>query len=86
MWNVTLEHTASHFIVVGKTRPGNPFLNAQLYDAGMVVASREFGRKYRAYRVLHPGPVVCESITLVRSPTAACSLVVEKRVHSNVHV
>ena len=24
MWNVTLEHTATHFNILGKTRPGNP--------------------------------------------------------------
>ena len=53
MWNVTLEHTASHFIVVYKTRPGNPFLNAQLYDAGMVVASREFGSREFGMKKVH---------------------------------
>ena len=26
MWNVTLEYTATHFIVLGKTRLGNPSL------------------------------------------------------------
>ena len=25
MWNVTLEYTATHFNVLGETRPGNPF-------------------------------------------------------------
>ena len=30
----------------------------------MVVASRKFGRNYRTYRVLNPGPDMCESITL----------------------
>ena len=38
--------------------------NALLYDAVMVVVRRKLGRKYRTNRVLNPGPVVCESITL----------------------
>ena len=69
VWNVTLEYTATYFNVLGETRPGNPsptFLipaNAQL-DAVMVVISRKLGRKYRTNRVLNPGHVVCESITL----------------------
>ena len=64
MWNVTLEYTATHFNVLGKTCPGNPFpdlphtpTNAQLYDTDMVVVSQELGRKYRsAYQLgLEPG-------------------------------
>ena len=34
----------------------------------MVVVSRKLGRKYRTNRVLHPGPVVCESIALSNRP------------------
>ena len=49
MWNVTPEYTATHFNVLGKTRPGNssPIFdthtpaNTQLYDAVMVVVSRK---------------------------------------------
>ena len=73
MWNVTLEYTATHFNVLGEARPGNPSptfhtpANAQL-DAVMVVNSRKLSRKYRTNRVLNPGPVVCESITLSARP------------------
>ena len=74
MWNVTLEYTATHFNVFGETRPGNPSptfhthqRNAQL-DAVMVVNSQKFSRKYRTNRVLNPGPVACESITLSARP------------------
>ena len=42
--------------------------NAQLFDAVMVVVSRKLGRKFRTNRVLNPGPVVCESITLSARP------------------
>ena len=57
MWNVTLEYTASHFNVLGKTRPGYPSLTFHthqqtLYDAVMVVVSGKLGRKYRTNRVL----------------------------------
>ena len=72
MWNVTLEYTATHFNILGKTRPGNPsptfHTNVQLYDSGMVVASWELGRKYRTNQVLNSQPVVCESITLSTRP------------------
>ena len=77
MWNVTLEYTATHFIVLGQTRLGNPSLislvphtpvNAQLYDTDMVVVSRKLCRKYRTNRVLNAEPVVCESITLFACP------------------
>ena len=37
-------------------------------DTDMVVVSRKLGRKYRTNRVLNPGPVVCESITLSARP------------------
>ena len=73
MWNVTLEYTATHFNVLGETRPGNPSptfhtpANVQL-DAVMVVNSRKLSRKYRTNRVLNPGPVVCESSTLSARP------------------
>ena len=40
--------------------------NAQLYDAVMV--SRKLSRKYRTNRILNPGPVVCQSITLFARP------------------
>ena len=71
MWNVTLKYTVTHFNVLGETRPGNPYphtpANAQL-DAVMVVNSQKLNRKYRANRVLNPGPVVCESSTLSARP------------------
>ena len=59
MWNVTLEYTATHFNVLGQTRPGNPSptfhthwsVNAQLYDTDMVLVSGKHGRKYRTNRV-----------------------------------
>ena len=38
--------------------------NAQLNESVMVVFSRKLDRKYPTHRVLNPGPVVCESITL----------------------
>ena len=41
--------------------------NTQL-DAIMVAISRKLGRKHRTKRVLNPGPVVCESITLSARP------------------
>ena len=62
MWNVTLEYTTTHFNVLGKTRPGNPsptFHTHQPNGDVMVVVSRKLSRKYRANRVLNPGPVVC---------------------------
>ena len=75
MWNVILEYTATHFNVLGQSRPGNPSptlphtaANAQLYDAVMVIASRKLGRKFRTNWVLNLGPVVCESITLSTHP------------------
>ena len=71
MWNVTLEYTATHHNVFGKTRLGNTRpstqSNAQLY-AVMVVASWKLGRKYRTNRLFNPGPAVCESITLSARP------------------
>ena len=42
--------------------------NAQFYNAVMVVVSRKLGRKYHTNRVLNPGPVMCESITLSARP------------------
>ena len=74
MWNVTLEYTATHFNVLGQTRPGNTSLtfhtpaNPQLCDTDMVVVSWKLGRNYRTNRVLNPGAVVCESITLSARP------------------
>ena len=84
IWNVTLEYTATHFNVLGESRPGNPsatfhkqqqMLNLML----LVVNSRKLSRKYRT----NPGPVVNpESIMdepgtcsvrihyAIRSPTA----------------
>ena len=73
MWNVTLEYTATHFNVLGETRPGNPSPTFQL-DAVMVVNNRKLSRKYRTNRVLNPGPVVCESNTLSARP---------QRLHQN---
>ena len=35
---------------------------------GMLVVSRQLGRKYRTNRVLNPGPVMCEFITLSARP------------------
>ena len=47
-------------------------VNAQLYDADMVVVSRKLGREgIRTHRVLNPGTVVCESFYALRSPTTA---------------
>ena len=70
MCNITLEYTATHFNILGQTRPGNPFpdlphapANAQLYDAVMVAVSQKIGRQ-----VLNTGPIVCESITLSARP------------------
>ena len=74
MWYVTLEYTATHFNVLGETRPGNPSptfhthqRNAQL-DAVTVVNSRKLSREYRTNWVLNPGPVVWESSTLSARP------------------
>ena len=71
MWNVTLEYTATHFNVLGETRPGNPsptFHTQQRTLNLMVVNSWKLSRKYRTNRVLNPGPVVCESTTLSARP------------------
>ena len=62
MWNVTLEYTATHFNVMGETRPGNPS------DAVMVACIGKLSRKYITNRVLNPWHVVCESITLSARP------------------
>ena len=58
MWNVTLEYTATHFNVLGNTRPGNPSsifhthasrANTQLNDAEVVswrdIATNAFGKR-----------------------------------------
>ena len=54
MWNVTLEYTTTDFNILGETPDpiGKSFpnlshrpVNAQLYDADMVVASQKLGRK-----------------------------------------
>ena len=75
MWNVTLVYTATHFNVLGQTRPGNPSptfhtrqrtLNSMM--PVMVVVSRKLGRKNCTNLVLNPGPVVFESITLSAQP------------------
>ena len=74
MWNVTLEYTATHVIVLGGTRPGNASPTFHIHqrtpqlDAVMVVNSRKLSRKFRTNRVLNPGPVVCESSTLSARP------------------
>ena len=80
MWNVTLEYTATHFNVLGQTLTGKSFLgffldlpqtlvNAQLYDAVMVVNQSEaWYEVYRTHWTLTPGPVACESITLSACP------------------
>ena len=74
MKNVTLENIATHLlswvIPERESYPDPPHTpaNAQLYDAVMVVVSRKLGRKYRTNRVLNPGPVVCEFITLSARP------------------
>ena len=74
MWNVTLEYTATHFNVLGKTRPGNPSLTFYTHqrtfnsEAGTVVVSRKHGTKYHTNWVINPGPVVWESITLSACP------------------
>ena len=74
MWNDTQEYTATHVNVLGETSTGKSFpdlphtpANSQL-DAVMVVNSWKLSRKYRTNRVLNPGPVVCESITLSARP------------------
>ena len=68
MWNVTLEYTATHFNVLGKRPDRKSFhnlphtpANAQLYDAVMVVVSRELGT------------CVVRIHYTIRSPTAASS-------------
>ena len=77
MWNVTLESTTTHLNVLGQTLssigisfPDLPHTpgNAQLNDAFNLVVSQKLGRKFRTNRVLNPGPVVCESITLSARP------------------
>ena len=74
MWNFTMEYTATHFNVLGKTRRGNPsptfhtHTSERSTSSVMVVVSRKLGRKYRTHRVLNTGPVVCESITLSTDP------------------
>ena len=69
MWHVTMEYTATHFNILGVTRPGKSFPhlpntpgNAQLYDAVMVVASHVMDKKHRTSRCLvQVGPVTNES-------------------------
>ena len=70
MWNVTLEYTATHFNVLGETRPGNPSPTFHTHQRtlNLMVNSRKLSRKYRTNRVLNPGPVVCESSTLSARP------------------
>ena len=72
MWNVTLEYTATHFNVLGKTRPEYPsptfHTHRRTLNSVMMVASRKLCRKYRTNRVLNAGPVLCESITISARP------------------
>ena len=50
MWKVTLEYTATHFgsDPIGKSFPSLPHtpVNAQFYDAGIVVLSQKYSRKW----------------------------------------
>ena len=63
MWN-------AHFDVLGETRPDLPHIsaNTQLYVADIVVVSWKLGINNCTNRVLSPGPVVSESITLFARP------------------
>ena len=52
MWNITLEYTATHFNVLGQTRPENPSptfhthqRKLKLYNAVMLVVSQKLCRK-----------------------------------------
>ena len=70
MWNIALEYTATHFNVLGETRPGNPSTTFHTHQRtlNLVVNSRKLSRKYRTNQVSNPGPVVCESSTLSARP------------------
>ena len=73
MWNVTLEYTATHFNVLGETRPGNPSLTFHTHQRTfnlMLSCWSTVGSSVenRTNRVLNPGPVVCESSTLSARP------------------
>ena len=74
MWNVTLEYTATHFNVLGETRPGNPSqtfhthqqtFNLMLSWWSTVGSSVESTVPTGSW---NPGPVVCESSTLSARP------------------
>ena len=56
-------------------------VNAQLYDAVMVVVSKKLGRRNLTNRDLNPGHVVCESITLSARPQLLSVFVSNKKVH-----
>ena len=73
LWNITLEYTKStHFNVLGQTFHTHQrnLTICYWYDDSQSEAQKKV---FRTSRVLKPGPVVCESITLSarESPTAA---------------
>ena len=74
-------------------RPSTHTPTNALLDAVMVVNSRKLGRKYRTNRVLNPGPVVCESMTLSVRPQRLpltiiyqCITIRLKYAHSSVDI
>ena len=80
-WNITLEYTSTHFNVFGQTQLGNPSphlshtpVNAQLYDAVMVVVSQKLDRKYTVPIGLEPGTCGMRIHYDIRSLTAASSV------------
>ena len=72
MWNVTLEYTATHFNVLGETRPGNPsptfHTHQRTFNLMLSLWSTVGSSVESTNRVLNPGPVVCESSTLSARP------------------
>ena len=72
IWNVTLEYTATHFNVLGETRPGNPsptfHTHQRTFNLMLSWWSTVGSSVESTNRVLNPGPVVCESSTLSARP------------------
>ena len=72
MWNVTLEYTATHFDILGQTRPGNRsptfHVHQRTLDFIMLIWWQLVGSLVEGTVITDQGPVVCESITLSARP------------------
>ena len=76
MWNITLDYTATHFIIWGKTRPGNPTptfytTSKRSTDSGMVVVSWKLqmcgflcGNRNQLTRVVQPDNKACRCVCM----------------------